>query len=162
MEDTLNSQIGVLTRREVEARIVAPLLEALAAEFDRQRVLEIARQVIEQVARQQGAELAQRMGGCSLAHFAQALEAWKKGDAMDMDVLEQSETRFSFNVTCCGYAQMYQALGVPELGQTLSCSRDFALVEGFSPAIQLERTQTILEGAPFCDFRYRISGAPPG
>jgi hypothetical protein len=60
------------------------------------------------------------------------------------------------------YAEMYRALGVPELGALLSCNRDFALGEGFNPEMTLTRTQTIMEGAPFCDFRYKVAaGAPP-
>jgi hypothetical protein len=43
------------------------------------------------------------------------------------------------------------------LGPMLSCARDFALIEGFNPQIRLTRTQTLMEGAPFCDFRYRYS-----
>ena len=31
--DTLNARIGVLTRREVEARLLAPLVDALGEEF---------------------------------------------------------------------------------------------------------------------------------
>jgi hypothetical protein len=49
---------------------------------------------------------------------------------------------------------MYRALGVPELGALLSCNRDFALIQGFNPDVELRRTQTIMEGAPHCDFRY--------
>ncbi len=151
--DTLNS-IGVLKRREIEARILAPLLEALGEEFGRERVLEVARQAIIRIAREQGANLAQEQGGCGLAHFAASLENWKKGDALEIDVLEQTGERFSFNVTRCRYAEMYRALGIPELGAVLSCNRDFSLVEGFNPEIQLTRTQTIMDGTPFCDFRY--------
>ncbi|HSC72405.1 MAG TPA: L-2-amino-thiazoline-4-carboxylic acid hydrolase, partial [Candidatus Methylomirabilis sp.] len=51
---------------------------------------------------------------------------------------------------------MYRALGIPELGAVLSCGRDYALGDGFNPDLQLTRTQTIMEGAPFCDFRYRL------
>jgi hypothetical protein len=51
---------------------------------------------------------------------------------------------------------MYRALGVPELGALLSCNRDAALIEGFNPAVKLTRTQTIMNGASFCDFRYEI------
>jgi len=151
--DRLNA-IGVLTRREIEARILAPLLEALGNEFGRERVLEIARQTIIDVARQQGAQLAQSMGGDDLERFAASLDAWKKDDAMHIDVLEQSEERFAFNVTRCRYAEMYRLLGIPELGALLSCNRDWALIQGFNPDVRLERTQTIMEGAPFCDFRY--------
>ena len=148
--------IGVLVRREIEARLAAPLLEALSDRFGREQVLEVARQATIAIARQQGEELAQSMGGSSLEHFAQSLEAWKKGDALQMSVLEQTGERFSFNVTRCRYAEMYRRLGIPELGALLSCNRDFSLVEGFNPQIELERTQTIMEGAGFCDFRYRL------
>jgi len=68
--DALN-EIGVLKRREIEARIVAPLVEAFAAEFGRDRVIEVAKRVIVDIARQQGKALADQMGGNSLAHFVQ-------------------------------------------------------------------------------------------
>jgi hypothetical protein len=41
-----------------------------------------------------------------------------------------------------------------DLGFALSCARDFAMVEGFNPEIKLERTQTLMEGADHCDFRF--------
>jgi len=146
----------ILTRREIEACLIAPLLEAFAEEVGRERAIEIVRQEILHIARQQGAELAQEAGGRTLAHFAAALDSWKRGNAMDMDVLEQSDERLAFNVTRCGYAEMYRQLGIPELGQILSCGRDFAMIEGFNPDINLTRTQTILEGAPNCNFRYQM------
>jgi len=151
--DSLNS-IGVLTRREVEARLLIPLIEALSARFGQPAVLETIRQSIVDIARQQGQQLAESCPANDLLHFAHALDAWKKGDAMDIQVLEQTEQRFTFEVRRCRYAEMYQALGAPELGNLLSCSRDFALIEGFNPSIRLTRTHTIMEGADTCDFRY--------
>ena len=159
--DTLN-EIGVLKRREIEARILLPVVEALAREFGRDRVVAIVRDVIVEVAREQGRGLAARMGNDSLPALATALEDWQKGDAYRMDVLEQTGERFSFNVTRCRYAEMYRALGVPELGALLSCNRDFALVEGFNPDVTLTRTQTIMEGASHCDFRFRADEPPRG
>jgi hypothetical protein len=50
---------------------------------------------------------------------------------------------------------MYRRLGLADLGGLLSCSRDAALIDGFNPSIAFARTQTIMEGAPHCDFRYR-------
>jgi hypothetical protein len=148
--------MGVLTRREIEARILAPLLDALGNEFGRERVLELTRDVIIQIARQQGEHIVASMEGNSLAHFAVSLEDWKKNDAMQVEVLEQNEKRFYFNVTRCRYAELYQQLGIPELGRVLSCNRDFSLIQGFNPAVRLTRSQTIMEGAPFCDFRYEL------
>ena len=158
--DTLND-IGVLKRREIEARILMPVLEALGEEFGRDRVFEVARRVIVEVAQEQGRQLAERMGGNSLTHFAAALDDWKKGDAYRMDVLRQDEERFDFNVTRCRYAEMYRALGIPEVGALLSCNRDFALIEGFNRDVELERTQTIMGGATHCDFRFRRRAGEP-
>lgn len=153
LSDSLND-LGVLNRREIEARIIAPLLEAFGEAFGRERVLEITRQTIKDIAKQQGKQLADSMGGCTLAHFAASLNAWKKDDALNIDVLEQTEEVFSFNVTRCRYAEMYTELGIPKLGTTLSCNRDFTLIEGFNPNVSLTRTQTIMEGASICDFRF--------
>jgi predicted ArsR family transcriptional regulator len=152
--DTLNS-IGVLKRREIEARILAPLLEALGKRFGREEVLAIARQVIVHIAQQQGSALAEAMGGDSIRHFADSLENWTKDDALQIEVLAQDENRLHFNVTRCRYAELYRALGIPELGALFSCNRDATLIQGFNPEITFSRTQTIMEGAPFCDFRYQ-------
>lgn len=156
--DRLN-EIGVLKRREIEARIVGPLLDALGEEFGRERVLEIAREVIINLAQQQGAALAQAVGGDSLAHFADTRAQWTQDDALHIEEVARTDDELSFNVTRCRYAEMYRALGIPELGAVLSCNRDFSLIEGFNPDIELTRTQTIMQGAPHCDFRFQVKPA---
>lgn len=156
--DTLTTQIGVLTRREVEARILKPIIEALCAQFDREQVLTIVRDTIIRIAQQQGAELAQQMGGCTAVHFMDSLQYWTKDNALEIDLLEQNEQKLSFNVTRCRYAEMYRTLGMAELGATLSCNRDAALVEGFNPNTSFSRTQTIMQGATHCNFRYIFQG----
>lgn len=153
--DTLN-EIGVLKRREIEARIVAPLLERLGQEFGEDRVNDLTREVVVEVARTQGAELAGAVGGNDLTAFADSLDNWTKGDALQIEVVEQSESVFAFNVTRCQYAEMYRELGVPELGALLSCNRDGSMVEGFNEDVGFERTQTIMGGASHCDFRYTL------
>jgi len=52
-------------------------------------------------------------------------------------------------------AEMYRRLGLADLGPLLSCSRDGEMIAGFNPEIAFERTQTLMEGASHCDFRYR-------
>ena len=62
MNDTRDVElnaIGVLKRREIEARILAPLVEALGREFGRERVLQIVRETIVGIARDQGRQLVQ-------------------------------------------------------------------------------------------------------
>jgi len=153
--DTLNARIGVLTRREVEARILAPLVAALGDAFGREEVIAVVRDAIIRIAQEQGSQLAKSMGDDSLAAFADSLRFWTQDNALEIEVLAQDEDHFNFDVTRCRYAELYQALGIPELGAVLSCNRDWALIQGFNPAVELTRTQTIMQGAPYCDFRYR-------
>lgn len=149
------SNLPLLQQREIEAKIVGPLIRAFADAFGREPTLDVLRGVIVDLARKGGAELARTLGDSSLEAFATTLGRWCENDALEIHVLEQSDERLSFNVVRCGYAEMYRRLGLEDLGASLSCVRDFALAEGFSPDIELERTQTIMQGAPYCDFRFR-------
>lgn len=156
--DTLN-EIGILRRREIEARIVGPLVERLSAEFGAERVHAIVRDEIVEIARRQGAALAESVGSNDIESFTVALAAWSKDGALETEMVELSEDRLAFNVTRCKYAELYRALGLQELGATLSCNRDGALMEGFNPNVEFRRTQTIMQGATHCDFDYRRHGA---
>jgi hypothetical protein len=154
--DDLNAKIGVLTRRDVEARILSPVIEALGESFGSDQVLSVVRNTIGKIAREQGADLSNLMGNNSLQHFSETLQYWTRDDALEIELVEESEDVLSFNVTRCRYAELYDSLGIRDIGTIFSCARDFALVEGFNPDVTLTRTQTIMEGAPFCDFRYRL------
>jgi len=155
------SALPLLQQREIEARIVGPLVRAFAAAFGREETLEVLRGVIVDLAHQGGADLARSLGESSLEAFATTLGRWSENDALEIEILERSDERLSFNVVRCRYAEMYRRLGLEDLGASLSCVRDFALTEGFSSDIELNRTQTIMQGAEFCDFRFRRVEAKP-
>ena len=70
--------------------------------------------------------------------------------------LVATRDRYDFDVTRCRYAEMYRDLGYVDLGVIFSCGRDWCFARGFNPDIELTRTQTIMEGAPICDFRYSL------
>ncbi len=160
MAQTLDD-VPMLIRREIEARILAPFVEALSEKYRRPDVVEVLRQTIERIARQQGRELATACGGSDLGAFQKVVGKWREGGALELTVLQHDEVRYEFDVTCCQYARMYHRLGIPELGDVLSCSRDFTASEGFSPRLKLSRTQTIMGGADCCDFRYRLEPPAP-
>ena len=67
-----------------------------------------------------------------------------------------TETNFDFNIVRCKYAEMYQALGLSDLGFVLSCDRDAEMFSGFNPDIEFSRTTTIMEGDKHCDFRLSL------
>ena len=145
----------LLQQREIEARILGPLIRAFAHELGEVHALGIVRGVITELARESGAAMASALGQATLTAFASGLDRWKEGGALEIDLLEANADRLSFNVTRCRYAEMYRSLGRADLGASLSCQRDYALIEGFNPSLTLTRTQTLMEGASFCDFRFR-------
>jgi hypothetical protein len=42
------------------------------------------------------------------------------------------------------------------MGFLLTCSADLSHAEGFGAGVQLTRTQTIMQGASHCEFRYAL------
>lgn len=152
------SKVPLIARREIEARIVAPLLEAFAAEHGREAALAKLGQVIEAIARQTGQEMAAQSHETNVASLDTVVRLWGYDSAMEVETLRHNNEVYEFNVRRCAYAEMYEALGLQELGLKLSCQRDFAFFRGFNPKLKLERTQTIMQGAPFCDFRFSLMG----
>ncbi len=151
------ADLRLLERREIEAGIAAPLLEGFIKAFGEERAIGAALAVISGQARKAGEAAAARYGAGGLAGLARAVrEMWSAGGALEAEFLEESPSRLCFNVVRCGYAESYERMGVRRFGGCLSCSRDAAFAAGFDPAIRLERTQTIMEGAPFCDFRFYL------
>jgi hypothetical protein len=152
-DEELN-EIGVLKRREIEARLLAPIVDALGDRFGRQGVLDVVRDVVTGIARRQGRELAARLGTNDLQTYASSVEPWSRNDALHLRILDQNEHVLNFDVTKCRYAELYRSLGIEELGSILSCGRDATFIEGFNEEISLERKHTILQGYVACDFRF--------
>ena len=87
--------------------------------------------------------------------MASAFVTYAAGDALRCRVRERSQDVFAVDGTRCRYAEFYKELGAPELGFLLVCSSDFPFGDGLGADIKLTRTQTIMQGASHCDFRYR-------
>lgn len=153
------AKLTLLERRRIEAAVLTPLIRAFQAELGEERANEVARRAIVGIAEQQGRERAAALGHDDLATFSGNMQAWSGGGALEVDVVERNTERVGFDVRRCRFAEMYRDMGAGDLGFLLSCNRDFSNVAGFNPAITLTRTQTIMQGAPFCNFRYT---APTG
>lgn len=144
--------LPLLRQREIEANVIAPLFRAFAAEVGEERARQILADTIREMARQAGCAAA--AGGNDLTHLKQTVEKWTEGGALELTVLRDDAEAFEFDVTRCRFAEMYHRLGLASLGPILSCNRDGAMIEGFNPDVALTRTQTIMQGATHCDFRY--------
>lgn len=150
------NDVPILVRREIEARMAGPLIEAFIAEFGREKTVAIASEVILKLAEESGQQLAERCGGNSLDHLSKGTGQWSAGGALKRDILEKTDSAYNYNIVTCKYANMYKELGLEELGFIFSCGRDGKMFGGFNRNIKFERTQTIMQGAEYCDFRLSL------
>ena len=147
--------LSMLEKRKIEAEILREVYETLKASHGEA----VAKKTIEESVRRSAIEQARQFaaaapGGTSLKAFQDVMPLWTKGGALEIEVKEQSESSFTFNVVRCRYAETYKAMGMGEIGHLLSCNRDGAFCEGYDPKLKLERTQTIMQGASHCNFHY--------
>jgi hypothetical protein len=148
--------IPVLEQAKIQAQVLVPLIKALQAELGEERANALVRRALGDTYRRFGEEFQRAKNEKDLGSImASAFATYARGDALDYRVREQSRDAFAIDVTGCRYAQFYKELGEPELGFLLVCSADFPVAEGIGPDIKLTRTQTIMQGASHCDFRYR-------
>lgn len=162
MENAID-HVDILIRREIEALMAGPILAAFAEELGWERVERIVEPIIAGLAREAGHNLREAVGGDSLIDLAAGLEAWSRNGALEIELLEKRAGRLAYNVTRCRYAEMYRRLGLEDLGFLLSCGRDLHLVTGFNPAVRMDRTQTIMQGGAYCDFRFtHVAGTETG
>jgi hypothetical protein len=147
--------LAMLEKRRIEAAMLKHVYDTLKASHG----VEVAQRTIAQSVRrsaiEQAAEFAAAVGGkTSMQTFIDRQELWIRGGALEREVLEQSDTKYRFNVTRCRYAEMYRAMGLGEIGHLLSCQRDGTFCEGYDKRLTLKRSQTIMQGAAHCDFDY--------
>jgi len=148
--------VSHLQRRELQAPIAATLIRGFADVLGRERALDIAALAIREDAGAAGRETGGRAGG-GIAELERLVrEVWSAEDAMTVHFLEITDRALNFDVTRCRYAELYQRLGIKDLGFVLSCSRDEPFARGFNPRLSLRRTQTIMQGARCCDFRFTL------
>ncbi|ALG73496.1 2-amino-thiazoline-4-carboxylic acid hydrolase [Azospirillum thiophilum] len=149
--------MGILERRRIEAEILKPVYEEMAARLGDAMAQEILGAAIVKAATAAAAAFAgSEPNGTSLRSFADLQPLWTKDDALRLEVKRQDETGFDYDVTRCRYAEMYREMGLSHIGHLLSCNRDAVFCTGYDPRITMERTQTIMQGASHCDFRYRF------
>lgn len=147
--------ISLIKRREIQASLAVSLIHGYASAIGRDRALEIATSAVQSDAKAAGTKAAETCGGNTLHAFRQYIcENWAKDDAIEIRDMEETDHQLSFRVARCRYAELYEEMGIRDLGFCLSCSRDASFARGFNPRIEMTRTRTIMQGDSCCDFRF--------
>jgi hypothetical protein len=149
--------IPLIEQVKIQAQVLIPLVKALQAELGEEQANAIVRMALGDLYRQYGEKWWRTHGAGNLGEkMASAFDWFGAEGALNYEVVKQTPDAFEINVTECHYAKFYKEIGAPELGFLLTCSADFSMAEGYGADVQLTRTQTIMQGASHCDFRYAV------
>lgn len=136
-----------------------PLIKELRSEIGEERAYAIARKALGNWARDIGHRINEKTPGEPIKKIAAKWLSDSAGDALDIDVLLETADTYDINITRCRYAEFYKNLGEPELGFLFVCAQDHSIAKGINPDLELIVTQTIMEGADRCEFRYKLKNA---
>src|SRR5207248_1652151 len=125
IETTPRAPISMFEQRRIEAMILKHVYDTLKVSHGMEMAQQAIADAVRAASMEQASEFAAKVGGnTSIQTFVDRQSLWKVGGAMELDVLEQTEASYVFNVTRCKYAEMYREMGLGEIGHLLSCQRD--------------------------------------
>jgi hypothetical protein len=153
--------VGLLQQRRIEANIFKAFLTALEKEMGAEKARSLVASVVRDLAFEKGHEFRRLNPKGDINALANLWQSLSEGGALDIEFIEQTDSRLHFRVKRCGYAEAYREMGIADLGCLLSCDRDEPLLRGFSDEITLERSRTIMEGADYCDIIYMVKKGMP-
>jgi len=145
---------SILDAIKTQSKAVIPIVKALEKELGKQRAHAI-------------------VGGA----IAQAYVEYRKHRGFEPDThpgsdvdgpvfpvvsaeVENTERSYGHNITHCEFAEYFRSINEPEIGALMTCGVDFAAEALMRPGWQFERTQTLMQGAGFCDFRWQRKLGP--
>jgi len=158
-----NDHISILDEVKIQAQVLVPVLRALRAEMGKEAADRLVMMALRAWRQRVFQEVAASTPGSPRDKWATltAAPVPRIGDAIDVEFLRHEPDRMDFNVTGCRYADFFRVLGEPELGAVLLCEADVDVAEAGKPEVEFARTQTIMQGAAYCDFRYRMKVTAP-
>lgn len=149
--------VSSLDRVKIQAQVLVPLVKELRKELGDKRANDLVRKALGKIFRGYGkAYWAQKQSDSPNSKIETLIKRYAADGALDYEVGENNDERLNVNITRCGYAEFFKEIGAPDLGFMFCCSADIPMTEGFEAGIELNRRQTIMEGAKFCDFRYKL------
>jgi hypothetical protein len=151
--------LSLLDKTRIQAQALVPVLRALRAELGKDRADAIVRQALRDWSKQLFAAIGEGIEGSRRRKWAALQESFGEisGREVEFETLRHDKQALDIDVTRCRFAEFFRALGEPELGALLICAADFDIAAVGEGAVNLERLQTIMQGAPSCTFRYRFA-----
>ncbi|MGR8918333.1 MAG: L-2-amino-thiazoline-4-carboxylic acid hydrolase [Gammaproteobacteria bacterium] len=148
------TELPYLERVKIQSEILLPLYRRLREELGSERASAMLRAAVREYAEALGQRIGAG-GGSSLEKLERALPAFSADGALDIEPVARDAGQLAVDVRRCAYAEYFHGLGEPEFGAMLTCEIDPPMTRGIGSDLELERTETIMQGAARCDFRWK-------
>lgn len=141
----------ILEATKVQARAVIPIVKELEKELGKER----AHAIVGRAIAANYVAWRESRGFVPDAH-PRAEAADGPDFPVEHQVVEDTATAYGHNITGCAFADYFRSIGEPEIGALMTCNVDFPAEERLRPGWEFTRTQTRMQGAAHCDFRWRL------
>lgn len=146
----------ILEATKVQARVVIPIVKKLEQEIGKER----AHAIVGAAIADNYVKWREKRGFEPDTHPAD-----EKDNGPDFpiehEIVENTPDSYGHNVTGCAFAAYFRSIGEPEIGALMTCGVDFAAEARMRPGWAFSRTQTLMQGAPHCDFRWQRTKVKP-
>lgn len=146
---------SIIDATRIQARIVIPIVKALEKEIGKERAHEIVGRAIAE----NYVSWREKRGFEENAHPAIEAAGNSPSFPVEKEVVENTNEAYGHNIVGCQFADFFRSIGEPEIGALMTCGVDFAAEARMRPDWDFDRTQTLMQGAPCCDFRWRKKSA---
>jgi predicted ArsR family transcriptional regulator len=155
----VDPKLSLLDKTRIQAQVLVPVLRALRDELGKSKADAIVKQALRDWSKQLFAAVGDGIDGSPRRKWAaiQGVFGEVSGREVEIEILRHDKEALDIDVTRCRFAEFFRALGEPELGALLICEADFDITAVGAGEVSLDRTQTIMQGAPRCTFRYKFA-----
>jgi hypothetical protein len=161
MEIEINPNISFLDEFKFQADVLIPIIKALRAELGDEHANQLVLGALRQWSREKFHQRGARIQGSPKDKWAALMNSSgpRIGNDTDFQWIKNDSEALECNITSCRYADFFRLIGEPELGAVLCCEGDFHVTEVGWPDVEFTRKQTIMDGAAYCDCRWRIKSS---
>jgi hypothetical protein len=152
------SDITMLDKVKIQAQVLVPVMRALRAELGRDKADALVKGALRDWSKGLFAEIGKDIEGSPYRKFATMNTALADVTMQEVsfDMHRRDKQALEFDITSCRFAEFFRALGEPELGALLICHVDADIAEAGGDEVSFSRTQTLMQGASCCNFRYKF------
>jgi hypothetical protein len=154
----VNPNISLLEKTRIQAQVLVPVMRAMRAEIGREKADALVRGALREWSKQLFAGIGDGIEGSPGRKFAKMNTALAEVTEREVtfDMHRRDRQALEFDITSCRFAEFFRALGEPELGALLICHVDADIADAGGSDVSFRRTQTLMQGASCCDFRYKF------